>query len=41
MEAPHRHFDFASHVKNYALVSVLNKGLIYHGLERDYAQQRV
>lgn len=41
VEAPHRHFEFASHVKNYALVSVLNKGLIYHGLERDYAQQRV
>lgn len=41
VEAPHRHFEFASHVKNYSLVSVLNKGLIYHGLERDYAQQRV
>ena len=41
VEAPHRHFDFAIHVKNYALVSVLNKGLIYQSLERDYALQRV
>ncbi|KUI73986.1 F-box-like/WD repeat-containing protein TBL1XR1 [Cytospora mali] len=41
VEAPHRHFDFANHVKNYALVSILNKGLIYQSLERDYALQRV
>ncbi|KAK7748011.1 hypothetical protein SLS53_001263 [Cytospora paraplurivora] len=41
VEAPHRHFEFAAHVKNYALVSILNKGLIYQSLERDYALQRV
>ncbi|KAJ1299913.1 hypothetical protein OPQ81_005354 [Rhizoctonia solani] len=34
VQAPHRHFDFAPHVKNYALVDALNKGLIYQGLER-------
>ncbi|KAF3765890.1 hypothetical protein M406DRAFT_290169 [Cryphonectria parasitica EP155] len=41
VQAPHRHFDFAPHVKNYALVDALNKGLIYQGLERDYAQSQV
>lgn len=32
---------FARHVKNYALVDVLNKGLVYQSLERDYAQSKV
>ncbi|OIW27335.1 lish protein [Coniochaeta ligniaria NRRL 30616] len=38
IQTPHRHFDFAPHVKNYALVSVLNKGLVYEDLERQYAE---
>lgn len=41
VQQPHRHFDFAPHVKNYALVDVLNKGLVYQGLERDYANSQV
>lgn len=41
VQQPHRHFDFAQCVKNYALVNVLNKGLIYQGLERDYIQSQV
>lgn len=41
IQAPHRHFDFAPNVKNYALVDLLNKGLVYQGLERDYAQSQV
>lgn len=41
MQAPHRHFDFAPHVKTYALVEVLNKGLVYEELEWDFAQSQV
>lgn len=41
VQAPHRHFDFAPHVKNYALVSVLNKGFVYEDLERKYAESQV
>lgn len=41
IQAPHRHFDFAPHVKNYALVSVLNKGLVYEDVERQYAESQV
>jgi hypothetical protein len=40
IQAPHRHFEFAPHVKNYALVSTLNKGLVYEDLERQYAESR-
>ena len=40
IQAPHRHFDFAPHVKNYALVSTLNKGLVYEDLERQFAESR-
>lgn len=40
-QAPHRQFDFAPHVKNYALVDLLNKGLVYQGLEWDFAQSQV
>jgi len=38
---PHRHFEFAPHVKNHALVTVLNHGLVYLALEREYAQSQV
>ncbi|KAI1846517.1 hypothetical protein JX266_007414 [Neoarthrinium moseri] len=38
-EQPHRQLDFARHVQSHALVNVLNKGLIYNSLEREYAQQ--
>jgi len=34
---PHRQFDFASHVNTYALVSLLNKGLIYEDYQRRFA----
>ncbi|KAL2147846.1 hypothetical protein VTI28DRAFT_3324 [Corynascus sepedonium] len=34
---PHRQFDFASHVNTYALVSLLNKGLIYEDYQRKFA----
>lgn len=40
VQAPHRHFDFAAHVKNYALVSVLNKGLVYEDLERQFFESQ-
>ncbi|KAL2759432.1 hypothetical protein ACRALDRAFT_1091549 [Sodiomyces alcalophilus JCM 7366] len=39
IQEPHRHFDFARHIKSHALVSVINKGLCYHALEREYAQK--
>ncbi|KAI0097710.1 WD40-repeat-containing domain protein [Nemania sp. FL0031] len=38
IEAPHRQLDFAPYVKSHALVNVLNKGLLYHSLEREHAQ---
>lgn len=38
---PHRHFDFARHVKSHSLVSVVNKGLCYHALEREHARKLV
>lgn len=41
VKEPHRHFDFAPHVKSHALVSVINRGLVYHSLERQYAQRKV
>lgn len=41
IQAPHRTFDFAPHVKTYALVDVLNKGLVYQSLEWDFAQSQV
>ncbi|KAF3355419.1 hypothetical protein VdG1_04104 [Verticillium dahliae VDG1] len=36
---PHRHFDFARHIKSHALVSVVNKGLCYHALEREHVRK--
>lgn len=41
IQEPHRHFDFAPHVQSHALVSVINRGLIYNSLERQYAQRQV
>ncbi|UNI20107.1 hypothetical protein JDV02_006229 [Purpureocillium takamizusanense] len=35
VKEPHRDFDFARHVKGHALVSVVNRGLLYYALERD------
>ncbi|KAK4209587.1 lish protein [Rhypophila decipiens] len=37
IQAPHKHFDFAQHVNVYALVSLLNKGLIYEEYERRHS----
>jgi hypothetical protein len=34
---PHKQFDFAPHVNTYALVSLLNKGLIYEDYQRQFA----
>ncbi|KAJ5054136.1 uncharacterized protein L3040_000418 [Drepanopeziza brunnea f. sp. 'multigermtubi'] len=38
IQNPQQHFDFAPHVQNYTLVSVLNRGLLYNVQERE-AQQ--
>ncbi|KAK7422020.1 hypothetical protein QQZ08_009668 [Neonectria magnoliae] len=37
VKQPHRDFAFARHVKSHALVSVVNRGLLYHALEREHA----
>ncbi|EJT72059.1 hypothetical protein GGTG_11307 [Gaeumannomyces tritici R3-111a-1] len=37
---PHRHFDFAQHVKSHALVSVVNNGLLYNALEREFEKSQ-
>ncbi|GAB1313142.1 F-box-like/WD repeat-containing protein TBL1Y [Madurella fahalii] len=37
---PQRQFDFAPHVNPYALVSLLNKGLIYEDYQRQFAAQQ-
>ncbi|EFY87436.1 WD domain-containing protein [Metarhizium acridum CQMa 102] len=34
---PHRDFSFAPHVKSQALVSLINRGLMYYALEREFA----
>ncbi|KAM0440710.1 hypothetical protein ACHAPT_000011 [Fusarium lateritium] len=39
VKQPHRDFPFARHVKSHALVSVLNRGLLYHALEREHARK--
>jgi hypothetical protein len=41
VKEPHRDFSFAPHVKGHALVSVVNRGLIYYALEREYALSKV
>lgn len=37
---PQRQLDFAPHVNPYALVSLLNKGLIYEDYQRQFAAQQ-
>ncbi|KJZ75038.1 hypothetical protein HIM_05524 [Hirsutella minnesotensis 3608] len=37
VKEPHRDFEFARHVKGHALISVVNRGLLYYALERDFA----
>ncbi|KAM4059958.1 lisH domain-containing protein [Hirsutella rhossiliensis] len=37
VKEPHRDFDFARHVKGHALISIVNRGLLYYALERDFA----
>jgi hypothetical protein len=41
VKQPHRDFAFARHVKSHALVSVINRGLLYHALEREHARNLV
>lgn len=41
VQKPHRDFPFARHVKSHALVSVVNRGLLYYALERDHARSQV
>ncbi|KAM3504462.1 hypothetical protein MY10362_003548 [Beauveria mimosiformis] len=36
---PHRDLEFAPHVKGHALVSVVNRGLLYNALEREQARK--
>lgn len=38
---PHRHFTFAPHVRDQALVQALNRGLQYYSLEREFAKSLV
>ncbi|KAL5625193.1 hypothetical protein BROUX41_005253 [Berkeleyomyces rouxiae] len=35
IKEPHRHFEFAQHVRSHSLVYVVNKGLSYASLERE------
>ena len=37
VQSPHRQFAFAQHVKNYALVNTINKGLLFEDYERQFA----
>ncbi|KAK2683349.1 WD40 repeat [Fusarium oxysporum f. sp. vasinfectum] len=39
VKQPHREFAFAPHVKSHALVSVINRGLVYHALEREHLRK--
>ncbi|KAM5355670.1 hypothetical protein ACJ41O_002316 [Fusarium nematophilum] len=41
VKQPHRDFAFARHVKSHALVSVINRGLLYHALEREHARKQL
>jgi transducin (beta)-like 1 len=41
VQEPHRHFEFAPHVKSHALVSVVNRGLLYYAIERERAKIQV
>ncbi|KAK6081397.1 WD g-beta repeat containing protein [Seiridium cupressi] len=37
---PHRQLDFARHVQSHALINVLNKGLLYNSLEREFTRSQ-
>ncbi|KAG5982921.1 hypothetical protein E4U55_001121 [Claviceps digitariae] len=41
VKEPHRDFAFAPHVKGRALISVVNNGLFYYGLKRDFALKKL
>ncbi|KAF4985757.1 hypothetical protein FDECE_16334 [Fusarium decemcellulare] len=41
IKQPHREFVFARHVKSHALVSVINRGLLYQALEREHARKQL
>ena len=41
VKEPHRDLPFARHVSGHALVSVLNRGLLYYGFEREAARNQV
>lgn len=41
VKEPHRDLPFARHVKGHALVSIINRGLVYQALEREYARSQV
>ena len=41
VKQPHHQFSFAPHVKGHALVSVINRGLLYQSLERQRASSQV
>jgi len=40
VKAPHHSFDFSHHVNNYALTTLLNKGLIYEDYQRQFAESQ-
>ncbi|KAG6055844.1 hypothetical protein E4U17_002690 [Claviceps sp. LM77 group G4] len=41
VKEPHRDLPFAPHVQGRALVSVVNNGLLYHGLKREFALKKL
>ncbi|KEY70092.1 hypothetical protein S7711_09090 [Stachybotrys chartarum IBT 7711] len=41
VKEPHREFPFARHVKGHALVSLINRGLVYCALERQHARNQL
>ncbi|KAF7555844.1 hypothetical protein G7046_g6460 [Stylonectria norvegica] len=41
VKQPHREFAFARHVKSHALVSVINRGMLYYSLEREHARNQL
>ncbi|CAG9939008.1 unnamed protein product [Clonostachys rosea f. rosea IK726] len=41
IKEPHQEFPFAPHVKGHALVSIINRGLLYHALERQHIANQV
>lgn len=41
VKEPHRDLEFAPHVEGHALVSVVNRGLLYQALEREHTRKQV